>query len=97
MLTIEFHTRPSFASPMATPPHPLVLKEPAGPQLLTGVAAAATAAYCLSDVIFAYEAGDDNAVVRHVEAEAEAGNTNVHGRVPTATYVCPHACPPPPL
>ena len=64
---------------------------------MTGIAAAAAAACCLSDVIFAYEAGDDNAVVRYVDAEAGRGITNVHGRVPTATYVhCPPQLDPPP-
>lgn len=63
----------------------------AGDSLLTGVVAAATAAYQLSDVLFVYEAGDGNAVIEHVNAAAAAGLRNASGRTPSATLVSTRA------
>jgi hypothetical protein len=50
---------------------------------MNGVEAAASAALKLSDVIFAYETGDANALGRTVGEFLDAGDSNVYGRTPT--------------
>jgi hypothetical protein len=62
---------------------------------MNGVEAAASAALKLSDVIFAYETGDANALGRTVGEFLDAGDSNVYGRTPT--YVRRLAAPWPPL
>lgn len=63
----------------------------ASDSLLTGVVAAASAAFQLSDVVFVYESGDGNAVLNHVNDSADAGLTNAHGATPSAAFVSTRA------